>query len=380
MRKRDGTFEVLLDQCLDALQNGESVDDILRRSPEYAAKLEPLLRSAASVKDRATYEPSASGTANARARLNQARIARAARPAQPSHASWFDHLAARPTAMAGIATIAVLALTAVLVLRPAMQDQPPIPPAPSDTGTTVEEEEIVSTDKTPTPTEIEEEPSGVDDTPTGTISLPPQADGNFVFYVSDEQNDIADFESLVVTVSGIRIQPMGEGPSVEIEPESAEADLVQLQGERAQELWEGDLPEGEYRTVFVYVESLLGILAESGEEAAIKLPSGKLHLETPFSITGDDPVEFVFDITVHKTGGAGDGDRYILSPQASESGPGQPIDPVQPQDKAKGDPEDKSGKSGDDPGAGKDSAPDVETSGPGPGPGQPNRRFGEYLT
>ena len=150
---------------------------------------------------------------------------------------------------------------------------------------------------------------------------------------------------------------------------------MQLQGERALELWRGDVPDGEYQTVFVYIESVVGILADSNEQADVKLPSGKLHLETPFSVTEDELVEFVFDVTVHNTGQAGGGTRYVLSPQASQSGAGQPIDRVEPQDKAIGDPENKPGKAGDDPRGGPTSQPDVAP--PGQGSLHPNPKLGD---
>ncbi|MFC2009197.1 hypothetical protein ACFLUT_03995, partial [Chloroflexota bacterium] len=137
--------------------------------------------------------------------------------------------------------------------------------------------------------------------------------------------------------------------------------------------WRGDVPDGEYQTVFVYIESVVGILADSGELADVKLPSGKLHLETPFSITGDELIEFVFDITVRKTGQAGSGTRYVLSPQASESGAGQPIDRIEPEENAIGNPGDKPGKAGDDPLGGPADPPDVAP--PGPGPTHP--KFGD---
>jgi hypothetical protein len=372
MKKRDESFEILLDQCLDALQHGEAVEDILARCPAGAAKLEPLLKSAASIRVRATFEPSVDTVAAARARLNDARLARAARPAQPTRSSWFDRFTAKPLPLAAIATIAVIAMTAILVVGPAMQGNPPVTPLPSEGGTIPEGQTPPTTEPTVSPEA--EEPTTGDVTPTATITPPAQIDGNFVFYVSDEQNDIGDFQSLTVNVSSIQIKPVGEGPWLDIEPEAPEADLVQLQGERAQELWRGDVPDGEYQTVFVYIESVVGILADSQEEADIKLPSGKLHLETPFSVTGDEPVEFVFDITVHRTGQAGESVHYVLSPQASESGIGQPLDPVEPQENAVGEPEDKPGKAGEAPAAG-NATPPSDVVPPGPGPGHPSPKF-----
>ena len=92
--------------------------------------------------------------------------------------------------------------------------------------------------------------------------------------------------------------------------------LTQLQGNRAQEIWRGNIPEGEYSKVFLEVSEVSGILLGSGEEVEIKLPSGKLQISTPFEVRSGELIDFVYDLTVVKAGKSG---KYILKPQVGQS-------------------------------------------------------------
>jgi hypothetical protein len=266
--------------------------------------------------------------------------------------SLIERLFAQPLPAAAIASIAVIALSAVLLVRPALAPES-APWAPlEETGETSDES---------APDEHGQE------TPVGLpLATPPaMEEGNFAFYVSDEPNDIGDFESLIVTFKHIKLKPHDDdSPTVLLSPVQSTADLVALQGDRALELWRGDIPQLDYDvTVSLSIESIEGVLASSGETVEVTLPSGTLHLDSSFSIQEHEAVEFVFDITVHRTGGDGAHTRYILSPQASESGVGRTIEPVQPQEKAKGTPEDKPGKGGGD---APNAAPSPQEEKPGP--------------
>ena len=61
-------FDHALDECLDrVLVNGEPVEDCLRRYPQHASELAPLLRLALETSKALDFKPS--GAARARARL-----------------------------------------------------------------------------------------------------------------------------------------------------------------------------------------------------------------------------------------------------------------------------------------------------------------------
>jgi hypothetical protein len=157
----------------------------------------------------------------------------------------------------------------------------------------------------------------------------PALDGNFVFYLSDAPNDIADFESLTLTIDSIELKP-SSGPSVSITPDGEPVDIAPLQGDIAQELWRGNVPPGDYKAVLIHVSAVEGILASSGESADVVLPSDRLRVSIDFSVVDGEPTSFVFDVTVHRNAN-GSLPRYILSPQADESGVGRHIQPVESQ-------------------------------------------------
>jgi hypothetical protein len=131
-----------------------------------------------------------------------------------------------------------------------------------------------------------------------------------------------------VTISSIGIQDAGDSGTwhtFELDT-PANVDLKPLKGENAQEIWSGQLTEGDYTKVFIYVDNVTGIL-EAGGEADVKLPSNKLQISMPFTI-GESLVNFVYDITVVEAGESG---QYILKPQIDQSGPDKTFKLVTPE-------------------------------------------------
>lgn len=214
-------------------------------------------------------------------------------------------------------------------------------------------------------------------TEPGTTGSDAASVGTVNFYISDERNDISDFEHLNVTVTKVGFQTTdddeGEGDDgteteedddgtetetvtetetetntetdtetetedadedeadddedegeaeearagwVEFDIESQTIDLTELQGEKATLIDSYELPEGSYTKVFLYVSEVNGTL-KNGEQVNVKLPSSKLHLNKQFEVGDGGDVDFVFDITVHKAGKSG---KYILTPVVGESG------------------------------------------------------------
>ncbi|MFB6092630.1 MAG: DUF4382 domain-containing protein [Haloquadratum sp.] len=179
---------------------------------------------------------------------------------------------------------------------------------------------------------------------TGTLNL----------YVSDEKNAIDDFEHLNVTITRIGLKPAGDGAGggesdgnetdtadgnatagsaetadgngewVEYAVDNRTVDLTRLQGANATKLASFNVSNGTYEKVFVYVSDVRGTLAD-GSDQRVTLPSGKLQLNTEFTVGNGEAVDFVFDITVVKAGKSG---KYILTPVISESGTDVEIDPV----------------------------------------------------
>ncbi len=367
-------FDRVLDACLDRIASGDTITHCVADYPEHAERLEPLLRVALKSRDAYDFTPSPESVARARARLRVGIAERRTRQPVRRRSSFFDRLTSSPLPLAAIASVAVIALVVMLVAVPLS----PFAPSPSATVPPQETEgTLPPPDSTVNPPDTGTSPTE----PSESATPPPVADmiaatsnefGNFVFYVSDAPNDIGDFQSLTVTIESIELKPQGSGPWISITPADAEADLVQLQGDLAVELWRGDVPEGEYSAAFVRISDIEGILASSGEAASVDLPSDRLHINADFSVVDGSATDFVFDITVHSTGTSGGASRYVLQPVASESGAGRSVKVVNasgPADDAPG----KSGASNDSPHGGGgghngDETPPVTPPQPGPGP------------
>jgi hypothetical protein len=291
-------FERILDECIDRLSRGDSLQQCLNDYPEHATELKPLLLAMTQTKEAFPFTPSADAKRSARQRFFAALD-------KKKRTSLWERVTAWQPVWAAAASIAM-----VFILT------------------------IVALNKTSIPIEIppdEPLPSGI----YSTIIPASSSDGNFVFFVSDEENAIGDFTSLFVTIEKVVLLKSGIPEElVEFAPDVKEFDLTLLPGEKTQELWRGNIPEGSYSKVFAYISEVKGVLKATGEEINVKLPSGKLQLTHSFQITPDNTTNFTFDITIVKTGQAGSG-KYILKPQASESGTTQTPQPTKNKDKGK---------------------------------------------
>ena len=266
-------FDRILDECIDRINRGDNLEDCLSDYRAYSERLKPLLESMSNVRKTYTFTPSTNNKREARQKLHAAM----GKQRQMTSAPSFLNIISRPAVWAAVAVLA-LAIISVLVIRPLLN-------------------------------------------PT---TLMPRPDGNFAFLISDEPNDIDDFESLNVTISGVRLQPAGSLKQLEFTPDIKTVDLTQLQGEQSQEIWRGDVPAGQYSHVVIYVSEVKGRLKSTGQIVEVKLPSNKLQISTPFEVTTDTVTSFTFDITVVKTGNSG---KYNLRPQIGESGAQQePLD------------------------------------------------------
>ena len=214
-----------------------------------------------------------------------------------------------------VATLAMVLLLGLIVACAPLPGGVTPPPAPEGV--------------TPTPTPAEGAPS-----PAAEMIPTPASEANFRLLISDDVNAIGDFESLIVTISSVGVHKAGEegetGEWLEREsPAAGELNLVALKGPKAEEIWSGTLPDGDYNKVFVYVSDINAELWPTGDSTGteVKLPSEKLHINTHFSISTSDgsSVSFVFDISVVAAGSEQSGIKYILKPVVSQSGPNQPF-------------------------------------------------------
>lgn len=370
-------FDRILDNCLDRLAAGSTVADCLAEYPELAPRLGPLLSVAVRSLEAGRQVPSPEATRRARLKLQLASARHTAVNGARPKPTWLQRLVARPLPLAAVTTIGVVALTLLLVAIPlgrggaAMPPPEPTGPTTTTTPTTSAIPTTPGASTTPntavTPTTESGEP--VESPPeSGTVLASPNPGGNFAFYLSDAPNDIGDFLSLKVTIDSIDLKPKGNGAWVRITGIEQVADLVQLQGDRAIELWRGDVPAGDYAAVFLNISHVAGTLVDSDAPVDVFLPSERLHVNTAFTVNEHAPIEFVFDITVHRTGESGAIPRYALSPQASESGAGRSIRVVEGNPPAASNPGPGAASAGNN-APGNDGNAETEAPQPSPGPG-----------
>lgn len=283
-------FDRIIDECIDRINRGESLEDCLTDYPEHVKQLEPLLRAVCQTKEAYSFVPSAGAKSAARQRFNATlealeRRREARQPILPWLLGW-------SRVGVTVAAVLVIALIGYFGLRPVLFPGETMP---------------------------EPGPSSV------VLSPEPNPTGNFVFLISDDVNAIGNFQSVNVTISKIGLQLGGEsGQLVEFDPEVESVDLTLLPGDKAQQIWRGDVPEGRYTKVFIHVSNVSGVLKETdepaGEPVNVKMPGGKLQISKSFDITGSSVTSFVYDVTVVEAGKSG---KYILKPQVDQSGADQ---------------------------------------------------------
>lgn len=201
-----------------------------------------------------------------------------------------------------------------------------------------------------------------DDSAFGTLSTS----------ITDQPNDIGDFEELIVTIDGIWIKPNGAEDDQEQADDTAEeldqnsddeevdepeedgdntgeqdgddtgeqddidedgddvdqgegrryiefdepqqADLVDLQGDNTQLIDETDVEVGEYLFLQLDVSSTDGILVEDGSEAAVETPgNAPLQFQQDFEIRADEQTRFIGDFAPMRRGQG----SYIIRPVAT---------------------------------------------------------------
>ena len=266
------TFDKILDECIDRINRGERLEDCLASYPEHAEELEPLLRAMLDTQTAYTFAPSPTTKSVAKQRFTAALEELTRR--REAKRSGFPWVLGWSRTWVTVAVVLLVVLIGYFGLRPMLF---PIEPSPQ-----------------------------------------PSPEDNFVFLISDDVNAIGDFQSLNISISKIGLQLEGEtGQWIELNPEVGVVDLTLLQGDKAQEIWRGNVPEGQYAKVFIHVTSVQGVLKEMGLTVEVKLPSQRLQISKPFEITVDSVVSFVYDVTVVEAGQSG---QYILKPQVAQSG------------------------------------------------------------
>ena len=320
----EDNLDRILDECIDRINRGESLERCLADYPRFAAQIEPLLQAMIQTQMTYRFVPSDDALRAGRQRLYAALEKRRKPP-------FWRQVFGRPAIWASVAGALVVLAIAYYGLRPVLfpQENPGgniAQPPP----TSLQPSPAFPAQYTPGSTTPQPPPQNTPGTTLEPGTQPPvqyiaqaRADGNFVFLVSDEVNAIADFSHLYVTIEKVSLLQSGQSPrAMEFTPEVKEFDLTLLPGEKTQQLWRGDIPQGQYSRVSIEVSRVQGTLL-NGETLEIKLPSNRLHLDLndkSFALSPDYVTSFTYDLTVVNTGNAKEGGKYLLKPQINESG------------------------------------------------------------
>jgi hypothetical protein len=326
----ENDFDKILDECIDRINRDESIDSCLAHYPDLSEQLRPLLQVVFKARDAYSFVPSPSAKRAARERFNAAYEEMVRR--REERQSLFGWLQGRTRVWATAAVVLIIAVIGYFGIIPALLPEEPVPyPGPTTVAPGLEPGPLPGV---PSP---QPEPGtvtpGLEPEPLPGVTSPepepvlvmlvaqPNAEGNFAFLISDDVNAISDFESVNVSISKINLHRSDDTDQlIEFEPEIGEVDLTLVQGEKTQEIWRGDVPEGEYTSVSIEVSDVRGILKETGEEVEINLPSQKLHISNHFQVSTQELTTFTYDLTVVAAGNLQSGIKYILKPQVDQSG------------------------------------------------------------
>jgi len=110
-------------------------------------------------------------------------------------------------------------------------------------------------------------------------------------------------------------QGSGDGGFTTFDLSGASVDLTRVVGDAAMSILDEPLAPGRYTKIELHAAEVTGVV--DGEDANVKLPSGKLMLTKPFEVVAGESVSFVFDINVVQRG---QGNDYNLLPVIGESG------------------------------------------------------------
>lgn len=139
------------------------------------------------------------------------------------------------------------------------------------------------------------------------------ATGTLATNVSDQPGDIADFDTLLIQVDGIRVKP--EDGELQRFDADAEVDLTELVGEASELINETDLDTGTYEFLQLEAEATEATLGD-GSSATVNLPGdAPLKFDHPFDIRSGETTSFTADFTPVNQGRTG---RYVLQPVADE--------------------------------------------------------------
>jgi len=151
--------------------------------------------------------------------------------------------------------------------------------------------------------------------------------GTLTFHLTDAPLDLADVQSVNVTLTGVIVYPGEELGSGMTDPAGMELrpvvvlnhpetfDLLTLTGGATALLASGEVPAGSYERIRLQISDAT-LVYKDGATAALKIESNKVDIPIPFHVTGGGETAITLDfdagasVQVNQTGS----DKLILRP------------------------------------------------------------------
>ena len=265
-------FDRILDECIDRINRGQSLEDCLADYPEYVKQLEPLLRAMLQTQGAYSFMPSANAKRGARQHFNAAleRLERRHREKQPLWTKLF----AQPRVWATVAAAILILVTGFFALRPLLY-----PIVEAKTG-------IIEVRVTDAPPEY-----GI--TEIWVTVLDSEEEGVAVHKAGD------DGDGVWITI-----------PITEPNP----FELLSLQKEDLDTLLATEeVTAGKYTQIRMTIEKVEVKIGDGDLQPAV-LPSGKLKFVRPFEVFDGQTTIILLDFDADKSVTVTGGGKVIVKP------------------------------------------------------------------
>jgi hypothetical protein len=265
-------FDRILDECIDRINRGQSLDDCLADYPEYVKQLEPLLRAMLQTQGAYSFVPSASAKREARQRFNAAlnRLERRRREKQPL----FTRLLVRPIAWATVAAVILILVAGFFALRPWLY-----PIVEAKTG-------IIEVRVTDAPPEYRI-------TEIWVTVLDSEEEGVAVHKAADDGDGV-----------WITIPITGDNPFELLSLQKANLDAL---------LATEEVTAGKYTQIRMTIDIVQVKIGDGDLQPAV-LPSGKLKFVRPFEVFDGETTIILLDFDADKSVTVTGGGKVIVKP------------------------------------------------------------------
>jgi hypothetical protein len=265
-------FNRILDECIDRINRGQSLEDCLADYPEYVKQLEPLLRAMLQTQGSYSFVPSASAKREARQRFNAALegLERRRREKQPL----WTRLFAQPRVWATVAAAVLILVAGFFTLRPWLY-----PIVEAKTG-------IIEVRVTDAPPEY-----GI--TEIWVTVLDSKEEGVAVHKAGDDGDGV-----------WVTIPITGDNPFELLSLQKADLDAL---------LATEEVTAGKYTQIRMTIDIVQVKIGDGGLQPAV-LPSGKLKFVRPFEVFDGETTILLLDFDADKSVTVTGGGKVIVKP------------------------------------------------------------------